>query len=64
MLMNFKLVAIILVLLSVSSCVRVETGNMAPTIGKQVIDLVKAKEIGAITEEEFQKARLRLLAAF
>ena len=64
MLMNFKSMAILLVLFSVTSCVRVETGNVMPTMGEQVIDLVKAKEIGAITEEEFKKARLRLLAAF
>lgn len=54
----------LLALLSLSGCVRVETGRVAPTIGKQVIDLVNAKELGAISEEEFRKARLKLLAAF
>ena len=64
MLMNFRLIVLLLALLSLSGCVRVESGRVAPTIGKQVIDLVNAKELGAISEEEFRKARLRLLAAF
>ena len=54
----------LLALLSLVGCVRIETGSVAPIIGKQAIDLVNAKELGAISEEEFRKARLRLLAAF
>ena len=64
MLMNYRIILMLVTLLTLSSCVRVQTGSIAPTIGRQVIDLVKAKELGAISEEEFRKARLRVLAAF
>ncbi|MDG1205020.1 MAG: hypothetical protein P8N51_06575 [Pseudomonadales bacterium] len=62
--MNCRIMLVLVALLTLSSCVRVESGSVAPTIGTQVIDLVKAKELGAISEEEFRKARLRVLAAF
>jgi hypothetical protein len=35
--------------------------TVAPTLGQQLIDLQKAKEAGAITEQEYQNQRTRLL---
>jgi len=33
----------------------------APTIGQQLIDLQKAREAGAITDQEYQDEKVRLL---
>ena len=33
-----------------------------PTLGQQLMDLQAAKKSGAMTEEEYQKARTKLLA--
>jgi hypothetical protein len=34
---------------------------VAPTVGQQLIDLQKAKEAGAISDQEYQDQRARLL---
>jgi hypothetical protein len=34
---------------------------VAPTVGQQLIDLQKAKEVGAITDKEYQDQRAKLL---
>ena len=35
--------------------------TIQPTVGQQLVDLQKAKDVGAITEEEFQAQKERLL---
>ena len=53
---------VMIALLGVSAgCVRV-THNTTPTFGEQITDLVKAKQSGAITEEEFKRLRQQVLA--
>jgi len=34
---------------------------VAPTLGQQLIDLLKAKEAGAISDQEYQQQRAKLL---
>ncbi len=34
---------------------------VAPTLGQQLIDLQKAKEAGALSDQEYQEQRARLL---
>ena len=43
--------------------VRVETGDSHPRLGDQLIDLVKAREPGAVTTEEFDSLRRQVLAS-
>ena len=58
------LVLMVLAVLLNTGCVRVETGDSRPTIGEQIVDLVKAREIGAISEEEFHQMRRRVMSTF
>lgn len=44
-------------------CVRVDIGEHAPTLGDQLIDLYEAREMGAITQAEFEDLRRRLVRA-
>ena len=60
--MKFKRLLFSLVLVGLAcSCVRVETGDVEPTIGEQMIDLVRAREVEAISDEEFKKMRRKVL---
>jgi len=47
--------------LNLSGCVRVDTGSPVPTLGEQIMDLAKAHERGAISQEEFARLRIELL---
>jgi hypothetical protein len=47
--------------LNLSGCVRVDTGSPVPTLGEQIMDLAKAHERGAISQEEFARLRIVLL---
>jgi|AntAceMinimDraft_1070359.scaffolds.fasta_scaffold216666_1 hypothetical protein len=47
--------------LTISGCVRVDTGSSTPTLGEQIMDLVKARERGVITQGEFARLRKELL---
>lgn len=38
-------------------------GTVAPTLGRQLIDLQNAREAGAISDQEYQEQRARLLQA-
>ena len=59
---QLKKVSLLLLLIAVvSSCVRVETGTSAPTVGEEIIDQVKARQAGAIDDEEFDEAKKRIL---
>ncbi|MBL4679480.1 MAG: hypothetical protein JKY88_02005 [Pseudomonadales bacterium] len=61
---RIKIILMILLIQGASACVRVDTGTNMPTIGDQIIDLVKAKNMGVITEEEFKQLRGMALASF
>ena len=61
---SLKIALIAVVLLSMSACIRVDTSTKEPTIGDQIIDLVKAKQMGVISEQEFKRLRSMALARF
>lgn len=64
--MNSKLKLIVacgLVLLA-QSCIKVDTSTKAPTLGAELIDLSKAKQLGELTDEEFAVLRRKVLASF
>lgn len=52
---------IILAVLFVSGCVRVDVGETLPTIGEELVELENARQLGAVTEEEFKKVRRAIL---
>ncbi|MEX0942139.1 MAG: SHOCT domain-containing protein [Pseudomonadales bacterium] len=56
------LISIVIVLL-LQGCVRVDIGEHAPTLGDQLLDLYEARELGAITEAEFERLRRRLVSS-
>jgi hypothetical protein len=55
---------LVLVVLLTTACIQVETGTKAPTIGDQIVDLVKARKLGIISEDEFKQLRRKALASF
>jgi outer membrane biogenesis lipoprotein LolB len=54
-------------MLLLTGCLNLQVGGgtkskaQRPTIGQQLIDLQKAKDIGAITEAEYQAQKAKLL---
>ena len=63
LILSLAIAAVVLTLLS--GCV-VALGNKVPedrkaTLGKQLTDLKQARDSGAITEEEYQTAKKRLI---
>lgn len=60
--MKFRIVAILAAVLLLGGCVRVDIGDHLPTLGEQIIDLYKAKELGAISEAEFRRLLIELTA--
>ena len=61
---SIKAVLIAFVVSTMSACIQVDTSTKEPTIGDQIIDLVKAKNLGAISEQEFKQLRNMALAKF
>jgi uncharacterized membrane protein len=62
-----KIIGIILIMLlmiSLVSCIAVGKGgeniNHQPTLGQQLIDLQKAKDEGAITQQEYENLKDKL----
>jgi hypothetical protein len=58
--------AVALSLLAGPGCIAVSnpsTVNKATTLGQELMDLQKAKEGGAVTEEEYQQLRKKLIDA-
>ena len=53
-----------LMVLSLASCIKVDTGAHAPTVGAELIDLSKAKSLGELSEAEFAELRKKVLASF
>jgi hypothetical protein len=56
------LMASIILLTVPSGCIAVdESGNTRPTVGQELIDLKAARDVGAISEAEYQDTRSKLL---
>lgn len=61
--MNSRSIGLV-VLLAISvltGCVRVDTGTSAPTLGEQLVDLARAKDLGLLSDEEFSRLKRELL---
>lgn len=59
---RLALAAALLLALPLAGCiVSVRDNELQPTVGQQLMDLKKAKESGAITDEEYAKARAKVL---
>ena len=62
-----KIIAIVLIMVllaTLSSCIAVGSGGKKvhnhPTIGQQLIDLQKARDDGAITQQEYEELKDKL----
>ena len=55
---------VVLMTLGLASCIKVDTGTRKPTMGSELIDLTRAREMGKVTDEEFQELRRKVLASF
>ena len=55
---------VVLMVLGLSSCIKVDTGTTEPTVGAQLIDLSKAKSLGELSDQEFAELRKKVLASF
>jgi len=45
-----------------SGCVKIDNGTTRATTGDQLIDLVKARQSGAISEAEYEQLKRKILA--
>ncbi len=58
------IILIMLLITSLASCIAVGSGgekiNNHPTLGQQLIDLQKAKDEGAITQQEYEELKDKL----
>ncbi|MFT5014234.1 MAG: hypothetical protein ACI9HA_002899 [Dinoroseobacter sp.] len=61
---SVRLALIGLFLLCVTGCVKVDTSSRTPTLGAEIIDLSKAKELGKLSEQEYRELRRKVLASF
>jgi hypothetical protein len=50
--------------LGLASCIKVDTSTSMPTMGSELIDLSRAREMGKLSEEEFEELRRKVLASF
>jgi len=61
-------VVLAMVLLTAVSCIGIqadgEKPGSTPTLGQELIDLKKARDVGAISYEEFKEVRAKLLAYY
>ena len=62
-----KLIAIVLIMMllaTLSSCIAIGSGGEKvhnhPTVGQQLIDLQKARDDGAITQQEYEELKEKL----
>lgn len=60
-------IALALTVLSLSACndghAKTPTEAKAPSVGQQLIDLKRAAEIGAMTQDEYQNAKSKILSS-
>ena len=61
---SLRLGCLLILLAAATSCVRVDTGAKMPTMGSELIDLSRAKEMGKLTDKEFDELRRKVLASF
>ena len=61
---SLRMIAIGLMLVGTTSCIKVDTSTKTPTSGAELIDLSKAKALGELSEEEFAELRKKVLASF
>jgi hypothetical protein len=62
--MKSRIPALILATLLLGGCVRIDIGgDQKPTIGKQLIDLYRARETGAISDTQFKRLQVAILEA-
>ncbi len=61
---KLKVIAVCLLILLTQSCIKVNTGTTVPTLGEELIDLGKAKQLGELTDQEFRELRRKVLASF
>jgi len=47
---------------AVSGCVRIDIGDESPTIGQELVDLERARDVGTITEAEFDRLRKTIVS--
>ena len=59
--MKFSALGCLLVLASMSGCVRVELGEQRPTLGEEIRDLVEAREDGYLDDDEYMTLKHKLL---
>ena len=64
--MKFKarFLALGLLVLTTTACIKVDTSSHSPTMGSELIDLSRAKEMGKLSEQEFKELRRKVLASF
>ncbi len=61
---KFRFGVMLLLLLSSAACVKVDTSSKTPTIGSEIIDLSRARELGKLSDREYQELRRKVLASF
>ena len=61
---SLRVLVVTLMLVGVTSCIKVDTSTKTPTVGAELIDLSKAKALGELSEEEFAELRKKVLASF
>lgn len=61
---KLKLIAACALVLLMQSCIKVNTGTTVPTLGEQLIDLGRAKQLGELSDKEFAELRRKALASF
>lgn len=59
-----RVAMIALMVVSLSSCIKVDTGTTAPTMGAELMDLSRAKALGDLSDREFAELRKKVLASF
>lgn len=62
---TYRTLALVLVLLTMVSCIGIHDGNepsgKSPTLGQELIDLMKARDVGAITMAEYKELKATLI---
>ena len=60
--MKSSLLALCLLTMLMGGCVRVDIGDTVPTVGEELIQLEQARQLGALSEEEFRQLRLAVVS--
>ena len=62
--MKFRLLIVAVLVALVSGCVRIDIGGAhKPTLGSQLMDLYRAEQAGAITDQQYRSLSAQLFAA-